>query len=306
MLLKNTSKKIYNVTTLVFIVSVIRENCLLAVPSSYDSVKNESGEYYLNNKYKGIWGMSSSNVDFSRDQAEDIVFVEVRFEDDIFVTYNQNVFKIIEVNNEDTSNEANIALVSERVDAFNQQWTFDYLDNTFYKISPINSPNKALEIKVSSLSSCGNVQIGINTVAVYLQCDIAQTGSNYYRMVILDSFLIIEIINAFINDRFVAQKLPFSGHDCHQGYLQNPLQKGNNDGKTSVDVINVDGITVYPKPSKGSFNIKVTQGNATLQQASVLTINGKKVFKDNLQDEYNFVLNTGIYCSGIIYGEAFY
>ncbi len=215
--------------------------------------------------------------------------VEGGIENDTFAISNVNAGKIIEVEDVDTSNGANVALATETIGALNQQWIFEYLDNTFYKITPVFSPDKALEIADGSQTSGANAQIGTYTGASYQQWYIAQMG-NYYRIANRESYQVLEIVNAYTDEGSNAQQWPFNGNDCQLWYIQDPITEDDDDDSTSAVLENTTGIAIYPNPSTGIFSIMMTDGNTALQKVSIFTLNGQKVFEAKLSNTNEFVL----------------
>lgn len=193
--------------------------------------------------------------------------------EDPVVMFNKNSAKIIELQSGETDDGTNVTLATEK-GLETQQWVFTYLDNNYYRISPVSAPDKALEIQGGSTGRGANVQISTYTSDDHQQWYIAKMGS-FYRVMNKKSHLALEIKNAYSNDGANVQQWNFNEHDCQQWRFRTPKVVGvtENTLKTTFDI--------YPNPVTDKFFVRINESAMVNASLGIYQLDGKLIYSNN-------------------------
>ncbi len=215
--------------------------------------------------------------------------------DGIYVITNNNSKKVLQLENGDTLNGTNVVQYTETGDT-SQHWEITYIGDGYYKISPVLSPDKALEVNECSTSDGANVQIGKYEEKECQQWYVAFMGAGVYRIMARHSRKALEIINAYTTDGANAQQWPYNEHQTQRWTVKEPTVIST----IRPNIHEQEGFYIYPNPSEGNFEIELLHrtGNQEIN-LDIFSIDGKLVYSNTYKNTgtiaFTNLLNSGIY-----------
>jgi len=216
-------------------------------------------------------------------------------DDGIYAIKNRNSKKVLQLENGDTLNGTNVEQYTETGDT-SQHWEITYIGDGYYKISPVLSPDKALEVSVCSKSDGANVQIGIYEEKECQQWYVANLGGGVYRIMSRHSRKALEIVNAYTHDGANAQQWPYNEHETQLWAVKEPIVIST----VRSNIHDQGEFNIYPNPSERSFKIDLFNLSENPEiNLDIYSIDGKlvytKVYKYTSPVEFTNLLSSGIY-----------
>ncbi|UCH15766.1 MAG: family 43 glycosylhydrolase [Bacteroidales bacterium] len=250
--------------------------------------------HYYDGARSGAAKLKVAGIEWGEDGWPIAVYTRAGFiSDGTYVITNYNSKKVLEHENGDTLHGTNVIQNTETGDT-SQHWEVTYLEDGYYRISPVLAVDKALHVSGCNTYDGANVQIGKYEEKECQQWYIAYMGGEQYRIMARHSRKALEIINAYTHDGANAQQWPYNEHQTQRWTFKEPAiisKIGSNTHKQKE-------FNIYPNPSLGNFKIDLANlaenREITLE---IYSIEGKLVY-NNVYENTNTITFSGQLDSG--------
>ncbi len=261
--------------------------------------------YHYYDGYGNPWaGLKIAELAWEDDWPVAVYTRAGHFGEDTMVISNYSTGKVMELQNADTTAGTNVAQYTETGDT-SQHWNITSVDDTYYRISPVHSPDKALEVMDCSGSNGANIQIGKWEDKPCQKWYFANMGNNVFRMMSLNSYRAIEVADGSSLDGANVRQYSYNDSRSYQRWrFKVP---------TKISYLESFGykeesLFIYPNPTDGSFTIDLTQLDVSRAvHLDIYSIEGKlvhsNVYKNTNTIDLSNILSSGVYQVQITDGE---
>lgn len=260
--------------------------------------------HYYDGLSQGDPRLKIASLEWEDDWPKAVYGRDGHFGEGNFVIANNLTGKVIQLQDADTIAGTNVAQYTETGDT-SQHWSITYVDGTYYKISPVLSPDKSLEVLDCSLSSGANVQIGKYEGKACQQWYFANMGSYVFRIMSRNSFRALEVATGSSLDGTNVRQNSYRDDRLYQRWKFKVPTIISAVGST---IHEQEELLIHPNPSDGSFTIDLTDLDRNrLVHLDIYSIDGRLVYSNVYQNtntiDVTNLLGSGIYQVNITDGK---